>query len=321
MLTLEDYWAWDSWIADDGQTYHLYFLHAPKRLGDPGKRHINATIGHATSPDLTNWTYHGTALAPGELGGWDDLALWTGSVVQGDDGLWRMFYTALSTGGHDIFDQRIGVAVSDDLHVWRRPSMAPVCVADLRWYKTLGIEGSPASETWRDPFVFRDPDGDGWHMLVTARLAGAPRFDDGVLAHARSADLLTWELGEPVSTTSGFGQIEVPQVRVIEGHPVLTFTCHPQEQADSRTADGSYYCTWTVPGTSVTGLWDLGRAEPFLDEPYLFAAPLVQDRTGQWVYVGFRNTEPQGVHAFDIIDPVPVALTDSGTLQARRSPA
>ena len=30
-----------------------------------------------------------------------------------------------------------------------------------------------ASETWRDPFVFRDPDGDGWHMLVTARLRDA----------------------------------------------------------------------------------------------------------------------------------------------------
>ena len=37
--------------------------------------------------------------------------------------------------------------------------------------------------------MFADPDGDGWHMLITARDPDAPRFSDGVLAHARSADL------------------------------------------------------------------------------------------------------------------------------------
>jgi beta-fructofuranosidase len=30
MLSLADYWIWDSWIADDGETYHLYFLQAPR---------------------------------------------------------------------------------------------------------------------------------------------------------------------------------------------------------------------------------------------------------------------------------------------------
>ena len=41
-------------------------------------------------------------------------------------------------------------------------------------------------------------------------------------------------------------------------------------------------------------------------EPDLFAAPLVADRASGWVLLGFRNTEPKGVLAFDLLDPTPV---------------
>ena len=143
-------------------------------------------------------------------------------------------------------------------------------------------EDRTASETWRDPFVFRDPDGDGWHMLVTARLKGTARYDDGVLAHARSHDLVTWEVQPPVSgDPSGFGQIEVPQVRMVEGRPVLVFTCHPEEQSADRQAEHGQWCTWSVvgePGGSLLGPWDVSRAVPFRAEPTLFAAPLVHRR-------------------------------------------
>ena len=52
MLRLEDDWVWDSWIADAGDLYHLFFLKAPRALEDPGLRHTAATIGHATSAGL-----------------------------------------------------------------------------------------------------------------------------------------------------------------------------------------------------------------------------------------------------------------------------
>lgn len=308
MFELPDHWIWDSWIADDGTAYHLFFLKAPTSVEGPGTRHTIATIGHATSTDLVTWEDRGDALRPGATG-WDDLSLWTGSVVRGDDGVWRMFYTGLSTAGRGIFDQRLGLAESDDLMTWRRVGTAPVLDIDPRWYKTLD-DGSGASETWRDPFVFRDPGGDGWHMLVTARLTGAPRFDDGVLAHARSHDLRNWELGPPLSEPAGFGQIEVPQVRLVDGQPLLVFTCHPDEQTEQRKASSGLFCTWSVLGDSLTGPWDISRAQPFVEEPALFAAPLVQERDGGWAFVGFRNLEPQGIHEFHIIDPVPVALKD-----------
>jgi len=309
-------WIWDSWIVDDGQRYHLFYLRAPRALQDPGRRHAAATIGHASSTDLTDWTEHGIALQP-DPAGWDDLALWTGSVVRGDDGRWRMFYTAISNRGHVLRDQRIGVAESDDLHTWRRPRCTPAVVADPRWYKTLP-EDPTASETWRDPFVFRDPAGDGWRMLITARAAGAAPNDDGVLAEARSHNLIDWEVGPPICEPgAGFGQLEVPQIRILDGQSVLVFTCHPQEQTAEHIAEYGEFCTWVVPGSAPAGPWEIAAARPFTAEPDLFAAPLVQRRDGGWAFVGFRNTEPRGELNFHIIDPIPVRW-DSGELRVER---
>jgi beta-fructofuranosidase len=311
MLRLEDAWIWDSWIADDGERYHLFFLKAPRALEDAGLRHTAATIGHASSLDLVDWDVHADALLP-DAKRWDDLALWTGSAVRGDDGTWRMYYTALSSDpGHGVKDQRIGLAESDDLTTWQRVGDRPLVAPDPRWYRT--IDGTH-SETWRDPFVFADPDGDGWHMLITARHPDAPRLSDGVLAHARSADLTTWELQPPLTEPAGFGQIEVPQVRVVGGHPVLVFTCHPEEQSAGQIERFGSHSTWSVLGDHPLGPWDIDAAQPFKAAPKLFAAPLVQQRDGTWAFVGFLNQEPEGILSFEILDPIPVGLRD-GALQ------
>jgi beta-fructofuranosidase len=300
-------WIGDSWIADDGERYHVFFLKAPRALGDPGLRHTAATIGRATSVDLTNWELQQDVLLP-DGKAWDDLALWTGSVVRGDDGVWRLFYTALSTRpGHGIRDQRLGLAESDDLAAWRRVGDQPLLDPDPRWYRTLDHDPR-RSETWRDPFVFRDPDGDGWHMLITARATGVPRLRGGVLAHARSADLRSWELLPPVSEPAGFGQIEVPQVRLVDARPLLVFTCHPHEQSPEQIERFGEFSTWYVVGDSLLGPWDIDGARPFEAEPKLFAAPFVQQRDGHWAFVGFRNQEPEGIFSFELLDPIPVEL-------------
>jgi beta-fructofuranosidase len=243
----------------------------------------------------------------------DRRVVWTGSVVRGHDGVWRMYYTAINTGGHGVKDQRLGLAESDDLITWRRCGDRPVLEVDPRWYRTLD-EDPTVSETWRDPLVIEDPDGDGWHMLVAARAAqavGAAKDDDGVLAHARSADLRTWELGPPVcSPGAGFGQLEVAQVRVVDGQPLLVFTCQPNEQTAERKKRSGEFCTWSVAGASVLGPWDIDAAQPFTAEPALFAAPLVQRRDGSWALVGFRNLEPEGRHELEILDPIPVLVVD-----------
>lgn len=319
-LRLDDQWIWDSWVFDDGETYHLYFLQAPRALEDPSLRHTNASVGHATSTDLTHWTYHGVALGPSESG-WDDSAIWTGSVIADPAGGWLMFYTAIGTGPHGLKDQRIGLARSGDLHTWERVGDRPVLEpGDQRehWYETLADDPT-ASETWRDPFVLADPGGDGWHLLFSGRAPGAPAQDNGIIGHARSADLRTWEVQPPLSGPgTGFGEIEVVQVRELDGQPVLTFCCHPYQQSAARKAAHPYASTWTVACPGPLGPFTPADAVPFTGNPYLFAAPLVQARDGGWVYVGFENREQDGVLSFELIDPVPVAF--DGTSVVPREP-
>jgi beta-fructofuranosidase len=284
VLRLDDQWVWDSWVADDGDAYHLFFLQAPRSLGDPTLRHGVATIGHASSRDLVDWEYHGTALEPA-AGAWDHRAVWTGSVARGDDGAWRMYYTGIA--GVAAYEQRIGLAESDDLVRWRRIGGEPLLAADPRWY---------GDGAWRDPFVYRDPGGDGWHMLITAH----DRRRRGVLAHARSADMRAWETGPPVCGPDELADLEVPQARLVDGRPLLVFTREGE------------LCTWSVAGESLSGPWDLAAARPFRREPRLFAAPLVQRRDGGWALLGFLNQEAEGIHSFEIVDPIPVHMEGGG---------
>jgi hypothetical protein len=99
-------WIRDSWVVDDGSTFRPYFLRAPRALVDPDRRHHHAQIGHATSTDLREWNDRGVVLGP-TPGSWDDVAVWSGSVVHG---VWRMYYTAINTRGHELKDQRVVIA-------------------------------------------------------------------------------------------------------------------------------------------------------------------------------------------------------------------
>jgi beta-fructofuranosidase len=154
-------------------------------------------------------------------------------------------------------------------------------------------------------------------MLLTARAVDGAGNDDGVVGHARSRDLRTWEVGPPRSLPgAGFGELEVLQSKLIDGRAVLVFSCHPREMTAQRVAASGRYCTWSTPGASILGPWDVTRARPFTADPDLFAAPLIQRRDGSWVIMGFRNLESRGADGLFIHDPIPVGLDAEGYLQA-----
>src|SRR3990170_206584 len=137
MLLLDDHWTWDFWTIKDGVDYHLFFLKAPKSLGDPDARHQNARIGHAVSVDLTDWTVLPDALAPGPGGAWDDMSTWTGSVIKAD-GRWHMYYTGVNHAERGLV-QRIGRASSDDLVTLVKDDAFQL-EADPRWYEQLDLD-------------------------------------------------------------------------------------------------------------------------------------------------------------------------------------
>ena len=75
--------------------------------------------------------------------------------------------------------------------------------ADQRWYVTLS-DLLGVSDTWSDPFVFKDPAGDGWHMLITARATGCapvPRRSPRPRPERRHA-----HLGAPAAGVRGGGR-------------------------------------------------------------------------------------------------------------------
>ncbi|KQP69506.1 glycosyl hydrolase family 32 [Microbacterium sp. Leaf288] len=311
MFDLPDSWVWDYWFADDGERYHLFFLYASRALHDPEARHYRASIGHAVSTDLVEWTRVADALVRSDAPAFDELATWTGSVVRHPDGTWFMFYTGatLAPGGQNV--QRIGYATSPDLFTWTKAD-GPVLEANGPWYEKLS-SGAWHDEAFRDPWVFADPGGDGWHMLITARSPEGPVDGRGVIGHAWSADLRTWELREPLSAPSveGFGQLEVLQAEIVDGRPVVIFSCLKEQSTESRRAAAAG--TWAVPAESLLGPFDIDAAYPLTDE-HLYVGRLLQRRSdGEWLLFAFRNIGEDGRFVGGVTDPMPVRW-DGGRL-------
>lgn len=312
MLRLPDSWTWDFWLAKESDTYHLFFLYASRALRDPARRHMRASIGHAISTDLVNWTQVVDALVASDRPAFDDVATWTGSVVHGPDGRWYLFYTGVGSAERGLV-QRIGLATSDDLYVWERHGHGPILAADPRWYETFGASAW-LEEAWRDPWVLPDPGGAGWHMLITARANDGAVDDRGVIGHARSGDLVTWRAEPPLSEPgAGFGQLEVPQVDTVDGRPLLLFSCLRTELAAARraTAAGG---VWAATADSYLGPFDIAGAYPVTDAS-LYSGRIIRDRDGRPTLLAFRNTGPDGRFVGELSDPIPVGLGPDGRLR------
>lgn len=319
MLRLPDRWLWDFWFATDGDDHHVFYLQAPRSLGDPEARHHNATIGHAVSRDLRSWTVLPDALGPGEPGSWDDLATWTGSVVR-HDGRWWLFYTGGSVREEGAV-QRIGIATSTDLLTWVKDDANPVLSADPRWYE-LYDQSAWHEEAWRDPWVFADPSTGSFHMFVCARARSGPADARGVIGHACSSDLRRWEAAAPVSEPGEFGHLEVPQVLEIDGVWYLLFSVYEWAHASARTrrtpaVAGTHYMVADDP----LGPYRLATDEFLVGDPRgaRYAGKIIEDR-GRLVFLAFSQLPGQEPFRGELTDPIPVHVDAQGLLHLEQTP-
>lgn len=319
MLTLDSHWTWDFWIARDGGTYHLFFLKAPKSLGDPEQRHWHARVGHAVSSDLRRWDVLPDALGPGEEGAWDDKATWTGSALHAE-GRWHMFYTGINQregGAH----QRIGLATSEDLVEWTKAD-EPVLVLDTAHYEG-GVEGWPFVD-WRDPWVYRSAAHDEYRMLFTARAPGGEVDERGVIGQARSTDLRTWETLEPIVAPQEFAHLEVPQLFEAEGRWYLSYSVYAHAHSASRqetvpAQTGTHYFV----ADAETGPWVSPGDDFFCGDPAgeLYAGRFERDPEGRLVFLAFLQAVDGEPFVGGLSDPMPVTVEPDGRLVLQRTPA
>jgi hypothetical protein len=168
VLRLDDQWIWDSWVVDDGDLYHL---EAPRALGNPDQRHVNATVGHATSRDLISWDYWASVLGRRKAARLRSM-IW----LSGGD----RWFVIMVSGGCSIQRSPKLVITSTTSGSAQPPLMnsslaaGRCCASGASGFPLVqdacdyagahrGPDLETSSETWRDPVVFADPGGTGWH--------------------------------------------------------------------------------------------------------------------------------------------------------------
>jgi beta-fructofuranosidase len=268
------------------------------------------------SSDLRSWTILPDALHPGPEGSWDDLATWTGSAI-GYDGRWYMLYTGINRSERGLI-QRIGLAVSDDLSQWEKHPANPVLEADPRWYELL----DPArwrDQSWRDPWLFRHPGDGSFHVLITARSRAGASDGAGVVAHARSLDLVDWEVLPPLTAHGEFAQVEVPQLVRLNGRYEILVSCLAEDHSRDRiTRLGTRGQTGTFVFSSEQLLGPYSNAEGPLAPPdgplgTLYAGKLVEYELGGWGFMAFRGNGDRDFLG-ELTDPLPVREDADGRI-------
>jgi beta-fructofuranosidase len=294
---LPDSYVWDFWTAydDHRHRHHLFFLHAPRSLGDPDLRHRHARVGHAVSDDLVYWERLEDPLP--DSASWDDLAQWTGCTVRVPNAWW--LFTSGLAASDDGAVQRIGLSTSTDLHTWSRTKLT--LEVDPGFYQADGV-----GMAWRDPWVVQDDEGH-WHMYVTARDAsGTP--GSGVVGHAVSDDLVRWEVRPALSAPTGFfDHLEVIQVIQVEGRWVLLFSCLSPEMPGAAAGSGG---VWSVPVDGPGASVDVASAVRVVDERR-YVGKVVHD-LGAPYFLAFCNTDARGDFVGGVTDPVRIGWRPDG---------
>ncbi len=330
MYVPQDVFLWDFWLAprrarpgrDDGhpcqqpERFHLFYLQAPRSLPDPELRHTCARVGHAVSADLRTWQPCQPALEPGSAGAWDDLAIWTGSVVE-RSGVYYQFYTAINQAEQGRV-QRIGLAISTDLTHWERHPGNPVLTADPRWYETAN-QHPAGEEHWRDPYVIFDAERGAWLMFLCARANDGPLDGRGVIGLARSFDLLTWEPLPPASLPGEFGQLEVPNVTHLAGRWYLLFctASHSAARLARAGSQAAWHGTHYLVSSAISGPYLLIDDSPLCADAVgtYYGGRIEPGLTGEPLFLAWRRLDPAGRFLGGLSEPAPVTVLPDGRLR------
>lgn len=330
-------YLWDPWFARKDDELHAFYLQAPHDAcgGDPEQRHDLASVGHAV---LTRqgWREVGGAPAlcarPGEA--WDNLSIWTGSVLALPARGWVMLYTSrrredarVATPHEAQRPQHVGAAFSQDLATWRRTpgsESAPVL-------PNPGGDALFDGVAWRDPYLWRDDDG-VVHAFVCARAgpqSASPAEGGGLVAYVRSADAVDWSAsGAPrvLVRSDEFYQLEVPQVfwrrlgdfkrfYLLFSAQVKDCSRARRERQPEECATGTYYLCSAPQPLDARGLPSFAEPARLLAEG-LYAGKLIDPEQAETPrFVGFEWADASGRFAGGLSDAREARFQADGTLK------
>lgn len=236
----------DGWVGDtipfahDGKFY-IYYLH------DERKGNTQDEYGYRTSWNLLI-TKEGVNIEDCKVvlpvGEYDDAdyACYTGSVIEGNDGKFHMFYTAQNNynpkyhrDGKPL--QYVAHAISTDLKNWEKlPGLT--FGADERIYEPFD---------WRDPFVFYNEEEKCFDMLLAARLRGASEKNGGCVGLCRSYDLLHWEAKDPFYNPESYMTHECPDLFKLGNKWYLVYSTFSEKFVTHYRMSDKLSGPWTSP--------------------------------------------------------------------------
>lgn len=167
--------------------------------------------------------------------------------------------------------------------------------------------------------MFRHPGDGSFHALVTARSRTGAPGGAGVVGHARSRDLVEWEVLPPLTEQERAAQLECPELVRLNGRHQLLVSCLAEDHVASDTAGSA------EPGQTGTFVYSADEIlGPYVytggpvaapDGPLgpLHAGKLVETHGGAWHFMAFRG---DGDRSFtgELTDPLPVRYHHDGRI-------
>ena len=236
----------DGWVGDtipfayDGKFY-IYYLHDERKGNTQDEYGYRTSWNLLITEDGVNVKDCKVVLPVGEYDN-ADYACYTGSVIEGNDGNFHMFYTAQNNynpkyhrDGKPL--QYVAHAISTDLINWEKlPELT--FGADERIYEPFD---------WRDPFVFYNEEEKCFDMLLAARLRGASEKNGGCVGLCRSYDLLHWEAKEPFYNPESYMTHECPDLFKLGNKWYLVYSTFSEKFVTHYRMSDKLSGPWTSP--------------------------------------------------------------------------
>ena len=236
----------DGWVGDtipfahDGKFY-IYYLHDERKGNTQDEYGYRTSWNLLITEDGVNVKDCKVVLPVGEYDD-ADYACYTGSVIEGNDGNFHMFYTAQNNynpkyhrDGKPL--QYVAHAISTDLINWEKlPELT--FGADERIYEPFD---------WRDPFVFYNEEEKCFDMLLAARLRGASEKNGGCVGLCRSYDLIHWEAKEPFYNPESYMTHECPDLFKLGNKWYLVYSTFSEKFVTHYRMSDKLSGPWTSP--------------------------------------------------------------------------